>query len=202
MRSRPYVFVASDDEQTGVPSELLPNQRTAGRLAMPVKTASKPDEEPSDTSNDSDFSLFRKVQSDDDICGNCFRRTHNSFQRNYAVDIYKVDHFEWETWARKVDLPDDRIPEWENRESVPATPVTLGMRGLCACGFPPGEQLRPLPKSLFFEYANHLIDRYSEIGIQFDETRFLDVLKKRKTDPSEQFADDKLYDEATDESLV
>jgi len=145
---------------------------------------------------------FFDVQSHDDVCGNCFRRTHFTFERNYAVDVYKVDDFEWDTWARRVDLPDAKYPVRENRTSVPADPITRGTVNYCKCGYPKGEQHRPLPKKLFFSYAQNLLDRYREFGIMVDETTFMDCLDALKSDPSEQFADDRLYGKATEEAKL
>lgn len=177
-------------------------RKTSVRLVVIMgATSDVESDERSDESSEERKSLFRKVQSDSDICGNCFRRTHNRFRRNYAVDVYKVDDFEWDTWARPVDLPDDVVAFKPNRDTVPATSVTRGLHGVCKCGFPSGEQLRPLPKSLFFSYAGNLLRRYSELGILFDEMRFFELLKTYKSDPSEQFADDRLYDKATNETL-
>jgi hypothetical protein len=145
--------------------------------------------------------LFRTVQSNADICGNCFRRTHHSFERNYAVDTYKVDEFEWETWHRKVDLPDRSYPVRANRVSVPEDVASQGLRNYCACGYPSGEQLRPLPKKLFFSYAGNLYERYVEFGVEIDQEAFIGELETLKTDPSKQFADDRLFEEATQEAL-
>lgn len=151
---------------------------------------------------ESEVEGFRDVQSYDDVCGNCFRRTHYTFERNYAVDVLKVDDFEWITWARKIDAPDRSYPVKENRTHVPKQYAGDGTVGCCVCGYPPGEQLRPLPKKLFFEYAAHLVGRYSEFGLKVDVDVFFEELEERKTDPSSQFADDRIYEKSTDEAMI
>lgn len=154
------------------------------------RNADEVDDEPS----------FSDVQSNRDVCGNCFRRTHHTFERNYAVDTVKVDDFEWDVWLRPVELPPESLPVRKNRSTVPEVPVTRGLRGVCVCGFPSGEQLRPLPKKLFFRYAKYLLERYDEFGIEVDESRFFEALDRYKSDPDEQFADDRLYEKATEEA--
>lgn len=148
-----------------------------------------------------ELDLFRTVQSNPDVCGNCFRRTHNTYDRNYAIDVVKVDDFEWEPYPRKVELPSRSFPVYENRKAVPEDPAAHGLRRNCACGYPAGEQLRPLPKRLFFSYAENLFDRYLELGVEVDRERFFDALKSLKTDPAEQFADDRLFEKATRQAL-
>lgn len=162
-----------------------------GRIAMPDSNVT-----------DSTFDdVFTAVQRNRDVCGNCFRRTHHTFERNYAVDIIQTDDFEWETWTRKVELPPRSWPVKRNRSPVPRSLPSGGIRYNCNCGYPPGEQLRPVPKKLFFSYAENLIQRYKEFGVPVDVETFFRTLRDLKTDPSEQFADDRLYRKATESAL-
>lgn len=134
-------------------------------------------------------SAFKEIQRDPDVCNNCFRRRYQRFERNYIVDQYKGD-----VWVREVDgLPDQRFPNDEHNSEIPHERLTSGTRNACACGFSYGDELRPLPKSLFFEYAEHLIQRLHEDGVSFDSATYYDELSRLKSDPAEQFADDRMY---------
>lgn len=144
---------------------------------------------------------FSTVQTHPDVCGNCFRRTHHTFERNFAVEHMKVDG-EWETWFRKVDLPDRSYSVDRNRTPVPKDLSSKGTVKICVCGYPPGEQYRPLPKRLFFEYADNLYERYIEFGYNIDEETFFTELEALKTDPDKQFADDRIFETATGRALT
>lgn len=145
---------------------------------------------------------FRRIQSHGDVCGNCFQRTHHTFERNYAVDVVDPDPEDPEFWFRQIDAPDRPYPVDRRLDSVPGDLPTEGVYSVCKCGYPPGEQRRPLPKSLFFEYARNLRKRYSEFGIPLHEPTFWTELEALKSDPSEQFADDRLYEEATIRAII
>lgn len=152
-----------------------------------------------DADGESGPSGFRTVQSHRDVCGNCFRRTHNTYERNYAVDTVRAEPFEpAEIWLREVDLPDIKIPVKENRVPVPRDLAAHGTVNYCKCGQPPGDQFRPLPKDVFFDYAEHLYQRYVEFGIPVDRNTFFTKLDELKSDPDRQFADDRLYEKATE----
>lgn len=165
---------------------------------------------------------FENIQTDPDICSNCFRRTHGRYERNYRLDTY-FDDEEGEWSVRPVDVQgveievhgeteiiggeDDEV--YRNRDDtmkIPERGAIRGMRTVCKCGFrytpdrllEEGEtwKYRPLPKATFFEYAEHLVDRLEEKGVDFCEETFYDTLDRLKSDPDEQFADDRLYEKA------
>jgi len=170
-----------------------------------------------------DNALFIEViQRDKDICSNCFRRTHSRYERNYRLVPVQVGFSEWDVEPMEVGevemtievegteerdkkeslggLPDDVYPVGEAITDVPADEPSGGVVTICKCGFrwaPEWEveewKNRPLPKKLFFEYAQNLKERLNEAGVDYDERALDEYLDDKKSDPDEQFADDRLF---------
>lgn len=147
-------------------------------------------------------SVFQeRIQEDPDICNNCFRRTHDRFVNNYSVDTY-----EGELWIKKIEgVSDSLYRHDDDTDRIPADKMTAGQKTVCVCGFRPFSQDhesdsdwkdRPLSKERCLAHAHRLHARLSEAGIEIDKDCFLDVLESLKSDPDNQFADERLYQQA------
>lgn len=149
---------------------------------------------------------FQNIQGDPDICNNCFRRTHDRYERNYRVETFR-DGGERRIWLAQVDGYDDAV--YRRPRSTVRIPMNGGYRGMvtvCRCGFVyvPDEKLgdgedwknRPLRKETFFEYAANLTERLEENGVDFCESTFYETLERLKSEPQNQFRDDTLYKKA------
>jgi hypothetical protein len=159
------------------------------------------------------------IQRDPDICSNCFRRTHDRYERNYRLETYFNDEKgEWD--VRPVDITgieievngetevigdmDDDV--WRHPDSTLKIPEQGGHRGkvtICECGFryspilPDDEcKNRPLDKSTFFDHADRLIARLHEAEVDLNTEVLYDELERRKSNPDNQFADDDIYAKA------
>lgn len=165
---------------------------------------------------------FKEVQQDPDVCSNCFNRKRHRYERNYRLEtVYNEDESEWDvepmpvkglelTVAGETEIvggvPDDVYAD-QNTITIPERGSHRGLRIICDCGFRyvPDHDLasdetwknRPLNKTDFFDYAENLIERYREDGVTLDENQFFEELDELKSDPTEQFADDRLYQIAT-----
>lgn len=142
---------------------------------------------------------FKRIQRDPDVCNNCFRRTHQRKERNYAVRLH-----EGEIWVDEVDndnVPDEVRPYDSETDYLRLDPSARGTRVICACGFPDDEKLRPLPKDLFLAYGRNLFHRYLEAGIEINGEMLMHRLEGLKSDPDKQFADDRLYMKATEDVM-
>ena len=135
--------------------------------------------------------LFKEIQRDRFICNNCFRRIHDVFERNYAVRSNGGT-----LYAEEIDAPPEIRPTLDATR-MPANRLTAGTRIVCYCGMSCAKQ-RPLNKTAFIRYGKRLANRIEEVGfVDFDRDLFFDELIRAKRDPSRQFADDRLYQEAT-----
>lgn len=169
--------------------------------------------------------IFDTIQADPDICSNCFRRTHKRFERNYRVETYQDDEGEWD--VRPVEVqgieitlpggdtqilggkPDRVFRQGEQTTKVPERGAHRGLRTVCVCGFRWGPQEvveewknRPLNKKTFFEYADRLLERVRENGVDLDEDTYYEELDEMKSDPDQQFADDDMYRDALHRASV
>lgn len=144
---------------------------------------------------------FRDVViSDRDVCDNCFRRTHERYEKNYAVDAKHG-----EIWIRALeDVGDELYRILDSSTRMPWRGSHRGMRTICACGYPTGTRSRPLSKVEFLERVPRLVARLVESGISFSESelsKFVENAAKMKADPDMQFADDRLYHRLTEQHV-
>lgn len=156
---------------------------------------------PTPTEVMADEPLFQRVQRDPEICTNCFRR----FQQVYAINgvwLHGQDAGAHHLRDSIADIvTDERIPDEENPR-VPKDLPSHGTRPVCRCGYPAGETNRPLDKRRFMEYGTRLFTRLQEHTAHDLAPRpFYRHLYTLKTDPAEQFADDRLYARAAQEAL-
>lgn len=162
------------------------------------------------------MSAFEDVRQDPDICSNCFRRMRNRYERNYRLEPVRKDG-EWEMIPVDVQgltitvdgeeeeiggFDDDVYRNPETTTKIPERGAHRGMRTVCDCGYrhrSDGDwKNRPLDKRTFFEYAERLADRFEEKGVGFDREEFFERLDTLKSDPDEQFADDRMFLKAID----
>lgn len=146
--------------------------------------------------------LFERVKRDPEICRNCFRRWRAVYEIN-GVWVHTSKHAKPLRQSIADIVSDQRIPGPDS-ERLPDAIASRGTRRVCECGYPPGARNRPLTKGRFFDYADHLHERFSEHtpdgGDPCRET-FYRELYARKTDPAEQFADDRIYADAAQIAL-
>lgn len=137
-----------------------------------------------------------EIQKDPDICSNCFRRIRGRYERNYRVDTLKG-----ELITHPVDGYGDDV--YRNPRGTVKISEKGGHRGLktvCKCGFRYHSKEewknRPLDKKTFFEYTDRLLDRLDEKGVTYEESKLRNILDEMKSNPEEQFADDRIYAKA------
>jgi hypothetical protein len=166
------------------------------------------------------MSLFKEIQNDPDVCSNCFRQTHDRIEQNYRLEVYfNEDEGEWDVTpvdvqGVEIELPngeteviggkDDRVyrkPEYTTK--MPESGAHRGIRTICQCGYRWGPKReieewknRPLGKKKFFEIAERLLARVREAGATIDEDAYNEKLDAMKSNPDQQFADDRIFDAA------
>ena len=139
------------------------------------------------------------IQGDPDICNHCFRRVKTRFPLKYINHKGRVQRIRKSVLRIASDhIEYDRSVIWAPGDGI------SGIVPYCACGFerPGFVTLRPLSKSQFLEYGEHLAERLREKNVDFDESTYFDYLESSKSDPSKQFADDRLYDEAINAAIA
>lgn len=135
--------------------------------------------------DESEQTIFDDIQKDSDICNNCFRRTHSTFERNFAVDTFVPEGSnEAELWAREVELPDRSFPHPDETTYVPGVSAAEGTHVYCTCGC--YDPVRPVSKRRAMEHAKRLCDRLDEYGVDFDPDVLLDEVRARMSEPENQ----------------
>ncbi len=202
------LFVASSLSLTAIDASLF---EFASLAAFPVSIDRMTDDDQQSES------IFTDIQQDRHICSNCFRRTHDTVERRYAVDwVWDPSEQSYDFWPRLVDRGQSTRRDRSSTVRVPADDgySAHGEQTICACGArrrPPDDldegetwKFRPLEKPMFFEYAERLADRVESRPsvIELDRDVFWDTLDSLKTDPDEQFADDRIFRHAVDAAAV
>jgi hypothetical protein len=137
----------------------------------------------------SDQNIFDDVQQDGDICNNCFRRTHQTFERNYVIKT-----FEDELWAKQIDASPRSFSLPHQTTYVPGVNASEGTYTYCKCGS--HAALRPVPKQKAMEHAKRLYDRLEEMGAGADKNVLLDEVRERMSEPENQGRFDTVLKEA------
>ena len=137
-------------------------------------------------------SPFKSLQEDPDVCNNCFRRTHERYERNYALDTYNG-----EPWARHVELPDRLYPM--HITGVPNDPASHGMSIVCECGC--SEAIRPVSKRTALSHVGRIADRLEESDENFDRDDLFDEARRLLEQPQNQCKQDTIFDKAVRYSI-
>lgn len=151
-------------------------------------------------STSTDESPFKDlIQRDNDICNNCFRKTHDTIERNFAIDTYR-DGGESELWARKTDLPDRSWKLEHNTTYIPAEPASQGTYVSCKCGI---DTMRPVPTEMAMRFSKRLCDRLYEKRVDFDSDVLLDTVRRKMQQPSKQGKQDEgVFSEAVNKAIA
>lgn len=137
--------------------------------------------------------VFTLIQRDSDVCNNCFRRTHDTVERNYAVDTFR-DGRESKLWAREVDLPDQRWPRPDELEPM-LKDKKQGTYLACKCGVP-HDTVRPVSKERAMEMIERLADRAVEKGTELDKNRLRQMTWRLLSRPEWQGKQDDAFRKA------
>jgi hypothetical protein len=140
---------------------------------------------------DSIFS--KKIEENEGICSNCYRRVKSYSKPNYTEMADCVtdkaeyeNHVGW-SWF------DDR--EKSGRSSV--------KRAYCECGNVDDAKLRPLDRKEVMMVATRIEAHLEEMdNIEIDSDKYYSYLRENRDGSDIQFNVEKYYEEAIDEALI
>lgn len=151
----------------------------------------------STTSNNHTQTAFDElIKNEPDICSNCFRRLRN----RYSIDKINVkgEVQELRRSTKKIVSDETDHSHIEFADFCEADTTCEGETPHCDCGIvmPGFYTRRPLDKGRFLDNAERLIERLEEYEVDFDEEEFFDYCYELKSDPDNQFHDDKMFSDA------
>jgi len=136
--------------------------------------------------------FYRKVESNPNICTNCYRRISfvakpDEERMHHSVTARREyeDHVEFDYFDDKHET---------GRPSV--------KRSFCKCGFVDTGKIRPLDKKELMKVAVRVRNRLDEEEIEFDEDEFFGSVKREKSNPDNQFNEEAILENAVNESLI
>ena len=139
-----------------------------------------------------DSKFYRKIESNPNICTNCYRRLSyvsvpdkNEMHDSVAPKREYQDHV-------KFDYFDDKHNS--GRPSV--------QRSFCKCGFVDSGKIRPLDKKQLMKVTVRVRNRLEEEDMNFDEDIFFEEVRKEKSNPDNQFNEEAILENAVNESLI
>lgn len=143
--------------------------------------------------------LFKDfIQRDSDICNNCFRRTHETYERNYAKRTYRRGG-ETHIWWDQVELPPESYTRFEEVDFIPADLASHGTHVTCICGIPDTE--RPVKRETALDYASRIAERFEEKRFDVDEDALVDHVKEELQRPEMQGRQDDVFAAATEQAV-
>lgn len=157
--------------------------------------------------------MFDEIANDTDVCDNCFRRTHDRYERNYRVGTYRDRNNQIKLWPYKVeDRPDQVFRRDQDTDRIPERGGYRGMVTICECGYRyvPDEELpveestwknRPAGRESFYNYASNLLDRLDEAGTSYDRDEFYSYLDDCRSNDVGK-SDDDVYRDAVTHAIT
>lgn len=136
--------------------------------------------------------FYRKIESNPNICTNCYRRLSfvakpDENRMHYSVTARREyqDHVDF-------DYFDDKHES--GRPSV--------KRSFCKCGFVDSGKIRPLDAKELMNVSTRVRDRLEEENIDVDVDVFFDTIRNEKSNPDNQFNEEAILEEAIERSLI
>lgn len=141
------------------------------------------------------------IVEEPDICCNCFRKIRKRRPIN-QVNV-KGEAQELRRSVKNIVGDDIDYGEGELADFCIADEPAKKKVPFCDCGIvhPGWKTERPMSKRRFMEGAERLVERFHELGASFDEEEFLDYCREIKSDPSEQFDEERMYAKAIKHSI-
>lgn len=135
------------------------------------------------------------VQRDPDICNNCFRQTHQTFERNLAKRTYR-DGNDTKIWWKQVDLPPETYTLFDETEYMAAEEASHGTFAVCKCGVP-HTKIRPVSREKALRYAHRIADRLEEKEVDVNRSKLVEHVERELTRPEMQGKQDEVFGAAT-----
>ena len=139
-----------------------------------------------------DSTFYRKIESNPNICTNCYRRLSfiakpDEDRMHHSVTPKREyqDHVDFDYFDDKHET---------GRPSV--------KRSFCKCGFVDAGKIRPLEKSELMEVAVRVRERLEEEDVSFDKDIFFESVRIEKSNPDNQFNEEAILENAVNESLI
>lgn len=140
---------------------------------------------------DEDSQFFRKVESNSDICSNCYRRIRHRLQPHHSLPEAVGQKLEYTNEAYFAYFDDSQE---SGRPSI--------KRSYCECGFADDGKLRPFDKDEMMDISLRVVERLEEEGIEINHDVFFDYVREAKSDPDMQFNEEVIFEDATQKSIV
>lgn len=141
-----------------------------------------------------------QIQKDPDVCNNCFRRTHETVERNYAKRTFVNDENEPDVYWEKVDFPDMRFTRQDEVDTMYSDRDDGTTVRSCKCGLR-NIPLRPISLDSAMTRAKRVAKRLYEAGVMIDHDVLLDVVREEMQKPENQGRFDTVLDGAVSEAI-
>jgi len=135
----------------------------------------------------------QKVESNTDICDNCYRRLSYTLSPHPRHMPDCVTSYKEYSETTDFEYFDD-----EGNSGHPSV-----KKSYCKCGSVHGNsKIRPLSKSKIITVANRVLERLEEQEIEIDEDKYFSTVRREKSDPDNQFNEEVILETAIENSIV
>lgn len=144
----------------------------------------------SKTNLDTESTFYENIEGNRSICSNCYRR---------LIDAKLTPHHTLpDTVSDYVEYSDSIYFDYFDDHAGTGRPSVK--ESYCECGAVDNVKIRPFDKEEMIEVAVRVNKRLEEEDIEFDTDVFFRVVKEGKSDPDNQFNEEKLLEKAVEEA--
>lgn len=134
-----------------------------------------------------------EVEQTNEICSNCYRRIKFTIEPPDRIPNFVADVQEYQPHSDEVWVEETRDGDLNGSPNVKRTACE------CGCVSPYTKVDRPVEN--FQIYAERIIERLVEEGVDFDEALFVEEVHELKTQPEYQHKDEAVFEDALETSL-
>jgi len=135
----------------------------------------------------------QKVESNTDICDNCYRRLSYTLSPHPRHMPDCVTSYKEYSETTEFEYFDD-----EGNSGHPSV-----KKSYCKCGSVHGNsKIRPLKKHKLMEVASRVLERLEEMEVEIDESEYYSIVSDEKSNPDNQFNEEVIIETAIENSIV
>ncbi len=147
---------------------------------------------------DEDSVFFRRIESNSDICSNCYRRVRYTIpSRDFLPEFMNESNKEMHSDEMEYDPDVDGDFFDDQRSGRPSV-----FQRYCPCGAVDLDlKLRPMDKDEVMDVAQRIEKHLLEQEVEFDIDTFYDSVRSEKSNPDNQFNEEKIFEVSIERAI-
>lgn len=140
---------------------------------------------------DKESTFTQEIENNPNICENCYRRLRFVLKPHESMPDVVTDKLEYTDSAYFGHFDDKQETGRPSRK-----------KSYCECGNVDDAKIRPFDKKQLLNAGERVVERLSEEDYEVNEDLFMDIVYGKKSDPDNQFNEEVILEEATEQAVV